>query len=224
MHAQLARHIVCRELASYDRDTVISVDDLEAIVRKMRPDTRLSDGVVHQYAMNLKRWLLFAGHLEERGALVYRAVGRGAQMGVILGRRSKALRFLGSETPDALLDLLRRVSRNGRGVPEQRMHEEGLRNALYDALALQMVVRGENRSISLAGQLGRPDVLQAVVKRTVLLQPSTQIVATARKQTPDITNAALGDTLRTQLKEDWKPTSGLRYAAGLKRFYVWARS
>ena len=166
MHAQFARHVVCRELASYDRDTVISVDDLEAIVRKMRPDTRLSDGAADQYAMNLKRWLLFAGHLEERGALVYRAVGRGAQMGVILGRRSKALRFLGSGTPDALLDLLRRVSRNRQGVPEQRLHEEGLRNALCDALALQLVaveVRGENRSISLAGQVGRPDTLQAVV-------------------------------------------------------------
>jgi hypothetical protein len=220
MHAQFARHVVCRELASYDRDAVISVADLEAIVRKMRPGIRLSDGVVHQYAMNLKRWLLFAGHLEERGALVYRAVGRGAQMGVILGRRSKALRLLGSGTPDALLDLLRRVARNRQEVPDQHLHEGGLRNALYDALALQLVVRGENRSISLAGQLGRPDTLQAVVKRTVLLQPSTQIVATALKQTPDITNAALGDVLRTQLKESWKPTSGLRYANGLKRFYV----
>jgi hypothetical protein len=203
---------------------VISVDDLEAIVRKMRPGTRLSDGVVHHYAMNLKRWLLFAGHLEERGALVYRAAGRGAQMGVILGRRSKALRFLGSGRPEALLDLLRRVSRNRQGVPEQRLHEEGLRNALYDALALQLVVRGENRSISIAGHLGRPETLQAVVKRTVLLQPSTQIVATALEQTPDITNAALGDTLRTQLKEGWKPTSSLRYANGLKRFYMWATS
>ena len=85
-------------------------------------------------------------------------------------------------------------------------------------------VRGENRSISIASQVGRPDTLQAVVKRTILLQPSTQIVATALKQTPDITNAALGNTLRTQLKEGWKPTSGLRYANGLKRFYVWAMS
>jgi hypothetical protein len=63
---------VCRDLSLIERDSIITNEDLEKIVEKTRPATTLSAVAIHQYAMNLKRWLLFAGHLEERGALLYR--------------------------------------------------------------------------------------------------------------------------------------------------------
>lgn len=64
IQGQFSRHVVCRELAEYERGTPIKPEILDAIVRKMKPPgCRLSDGVVHQYGLNLKRWLLFCGHL-----------------------------------------------------------------------------------------------------------------------------------------------------------------
>ena len=64
--------------------------------------------------MNLRRWLLFSGHLEERGAFLYRPNGRGAQMGVVKGRRTKAIRFLGQRYSR----LARRSSEASVGRPQ----------------------------------------------------------------------------------------------------------
>lgn len=34
----------------------------------------------------------------------------------------------------------------------------------------------------------------------------------------------VGEKLQALLKKDWKPTSAFRYAAGLRRFYLWAKA
>jgi len=141
IHTQLARHVICRELALVDRDSIVTNEDLANIVEKTRPATRLSTQVIHQYAMNLKRWLLFSGHLEERGAFLYRPIGRGAQMGVVKGRRTKAIRFLGSATPDSLMGLLKHlwVARKS-GVREADLLQRGMRNAIYDAVLCNLSI------------------------------------------------------------------------------------
>ncbi len=137
IHAQLVRHVVCRDLSLIDRDAMVSHDTLDTLVEKTRPATTLSTQVIHQYAMNLKRWLLFSGHLEERGAFLYRPVGKGAQMGILKGRRNREARFLGSSTPEALLKLLKNLREAGKlGVTEAELVQRGMRNAIYDAVAL----------------------------------------------------------------------------------------
>jgi hypothetical protein len=223
IHTQLARHVVCRELALVDRDSIITNDDLANIVEKTRPATTLSTQVIHQYAMNLKRWLLFSGHLEERGAFLYRPIGRGAQMGVVKGRRTKAIRFLGSATPDSLMGLLKHLWSVRKSVAsEADLLQRGMRNAIYDAVALQLVNRSEDRNVSLARHLREPGGFEAIARREILRQQGILIVAAALRDSPGITNSSLGDVLRSELKQDWKPTSALRYANGLKRYFEWA--
>jgi hypothetical protein len=222
IHTQLARHVVCRELALMDRDSIIGHDTLDKIVEKTRPATTLSEQVVHQYAMNLKRWLLFSGHLEERGAFLYRPIGRGAQMGVVRGPRNKTVKFLGCATPDSLVALLKYLwTVRKSGACEGELVQRGMRNAMYDAVALQLVNRSQDRKATLAAHLREPKAFESAIKREILRQQGIVIVAAALQNTPDITNLALGEVLRSGLKQDWKPTSALRYANGIKRYYEW---
>jgi hypothetical protein len=221
-NTQLARHVICRELASHDRSLPVTVERLEAIVRGMRPGTRLSDLVVHQYAMNFKRWLLFAGHLEERSGVLYRPVGRGAQTGELTAPRVKDVRFLGCGTPDALMQLVRRLQESRLGLHNRELQGKGFRNALYDAAALQLVVRARDGNVSLVGHYDKPRLSADVVRGAVLRQPCIQIIAAVLEKNAGIANAALGIALREKLGESWKSTSALRYANGLRRYYRWA--
>jgi hypothetical protein len=223
IHGQLARHVVSRELALMDRDAPVTNDTLDRLVEKTRPASAPSAGVIHQYAMNLKRWLLFSGHLEERGTFLYRPAGKGAQMGVLKGRRNRGAKFLGNSTPDALLELLRMLNNAGKaGLKEADLAEQGMRNAIYDAVALQLINRFEDRKVTITRSLRDAPEIEPLVRKEILRQPSTLIIATALQKTPDLPNLALGEELRLGLHQDWKPTSGLRYANGVRRYFEWA--
>jgi hypothetical protein len=144
-------------------------------------------------------------------------------MGVVKGRRTKAIRFLGSATPDSLMGLLKHLwAARKSGASEGDLLQRGMRNAIYDAVALQLVNRSEDRNISLARHLRDQGGLEATAKREVLRQQGTLIVAAALRDFPGITNSALGGVLRSELKQDWKPSSALRYANGIKRYFEWA--
>jgi hypothetical protein len=97
-----------------------------------------------------------------------------------------------------------------------------MRNAIYDAVALQLVNRSEDRNISLARHLRERGSLEILAQREILRQQGILIVAAVLRDSPNITNSALGEVLRSGLKQDWKPTSALRYANGLKRYFEWA--
>lgn len=223
IHGQLSRHVVCRELAGIERDAMVTNEILDGLVEKTRPATTPSPIVIHQYAMNLKRWLLFSGHLEERGNFLYRPAGKGSQMGLLKRRKNRGSKFLGSGTPDALLTLLARLVQGGdAGVSEAELIKQGLRNAIYDAIALQLVDRSEDRMLRPIRSLRESSSMEQIVRREVLKQPSTGIVATALRETPDIANLDLGNILRAELQQDWKSTSGLRYANGVRRYFEWA--
>ena len=223
IHGQLARHVVCRELALLERDATVTNDTLDRLVEKTRPASAPSAVVIHQYAMNLKRWLLFSGHLEERGSFLYRPAGKGAQIGVLKRRRNRGVKFLGSSTPDALLALLHILNDAGKaGLTEAEVIRRGMRNAIYDAVALQLVNRSEDRRLTIVRFLRDAPEIESMVRREILKQPSTLIVATALQKTPDVPNLTLGETLRSELQQDWKPTSGLRYANGVRRYVEWA--
>jgi hypothetical protein len=222
IHTQLVRHVMCRELASHDRGTPVAVEELEAIVRRMKSGTQLSDLAVHQYAMGLKRWLLFAGHLEERGASVYRPTGRGAQMGQLRSSRARSTRFMASGTPGALFDLVRRLQRHRQGIPMQTLLGEKLRNTLYDAFALQLAARTDDGMIRpLPPPEGTGKSLVGAMKFVLQRQPGIQIVARALDENSALTNDALGEILRAELKEGWRTTSARRYANGFRQYLVW---
>jgi hypothetical protein len=228
---QFSRHVMCRELASYDRDTPIPSEELEAIVRRMKPPgSKLSATVVRQYALNLKRWLLFAGHLEERSALLYRPavrgaqMARGAQMGIVPSGRSARKQFMGCGTTDGLLKLLKQTLRKKQGIPESEVRMLGLRNAMYDAIALGLVSRADEGLLFLMTPHTNAKAAEIEAKRAVLQQPVVRVVSAALQEDKDISNAALGERLKSFLKANWKQASALRYANGIRGFYMWAKS
>ncbi len=223
IHTQLARHVVCRELSLFERDSLISNDDLDKMVEKTRPATTLSQVVIHQYAMNLKRWLLFSGHLEERGAHLYRPAVKGAQAGVLKGRRDRSMKFLAASSPENLISFLQELwKQRTSGVAEAELLKMGMRNAIYDAVALQLVNRSEERLIFLARHLREPSDFEGAAVREVLRQEGVLVIAAALRGSAKASNAELGEHLSTELKMDWKPASSLRYANGLRRYYEWA--
>lgn len=222
VHGQLARHVVCRELAVYDRNERIGMEALEAIVRTMKPGGGLSEKVVHQYAGNLKRWLLFAGHLEERQGYMYRPMSIGLQKGLLSHRRGGASKFLGGGTPEGLVQLLQRLMSTRRAIRESVLLQQGLRNALYDAKALQLVERRSNETVVLSVSFQDLEALLSVAKQTIIAQRSTQVIASALAQQPDMSIAELGEELRSELQAGWKSTSARRYANGIRTYLVWA--
>jgi len=225
MHRQFARHAMCRELARYDRETLFRIEELEGIVRKIRAsETRLSDKVVHQYAMTLRRWLLFSGHIEQRDRLLCRPSGRGASLGVMTSKRTRKKVFLGSGTADALFRLVILVSTKPSGIPEDEIIRAGSRNSLYDALALGLVSRSEDKRVNLTSVTTDPKILLGQIKMAILTTKAVQIVAAALVERPAMSNSELGEKLRMDLNETWKRASAVRYANGVRGFYTWART
>lgn len=225
MHRQFARHAVCRELARYDRDTPFRTEELEGIVRKIRAsETRLSDRVVHQYAMTLRRWLLFSGHIEQRGQLLCRPSGRGASMGVLTSKRTRKTVFLGCSTPDALFRLVGSVVAKPDGIPETEIIAAGSRNPLYDALALELVTRSDDKRIYAMSAAADPKLLLQQIKAAILATAAVQIIAGAIAERPAVSNPDLGEKLRTALHATWKSASAVRNANGVRRFYSWAQT
>lgn len=119
--------------------------------------------------------------------------------------------------------LLTRLAKGGEdGVPEANLIRDGLRNAIYDAVALQLVNRSEDRMLRPIRSLRDLGALEQIVRLEILKQPSTAIVAAALRDLPNISNLELGDVLRIGLQQEWKPTSGLRYANGVRRYFEFA--
>ncbi|MCU1222926.1 MAG: hypothetical protein JWQ42_1019 [Edaphobacter sp.] len=169
--------------------------------------------------MNLKRWLLFAGHFEERGTLLYRPVLKGAQAGVIKGIRNRSIKFLAASGPEALIGLLDELWKyQPSGLAEADLRKRGMRNAIYDAVALQLVNRSEDRMVSLARHLREPNEFEVILTREVLRQETVLVIAAALRISMKASNAELGENLNTELKMNWKPSSSLRYANGLRRY------
>jgi hypothetical protein len=225
MHRQFARHAVCRELARYDRDTPFRSEELEGIVRKIRAsETRLSDRVVHQYAMTLRRWLLFSGHIEQRGQLLCRPSGRGTSMGVLTSKRTRKAVFFGYSTPDTLLRLVGSIAAKPGGLPEDEIIAAGSRNSLYDAFALKLVTRSDDKRIYATSAVTDPSLLLQQIKSAILATEVVQIVAAAIGERPAVSNADLGEKLRAALHATWKPASSVRYANGVRGFYNWAQT
>lgn len=223
LQRQFARHAVCRELARIDRDAPFPPEVIEDILRKLAATgPRLSETVIHQYAMALRRWLLFSGHIEHKGKYLSRPTGRGSSMGLLTNRRTRRMLFLGCSTPDALLRLVGLLATNADGVPEVQILTDGARNPLYDAIALDLATRSEDKRIySVHGTADTP-VLTRQVATSILAAETVKIVASVLTANSRIANSDLGSELSARLNATWKSSSAVRYANGIRGFYTWA--
>ena len=156
--------------------------------------------------------------------MLYRPVSRGAQMGILTSKRSKRMKFLGSATSEALMSLFKALACQKLGVSLPELVAQGLRNAVYDALALGLAEKTDDNRVYLLARQTNSNGFEVVAKRAVLKAEAVRIVADALEEDPDISNATLGERLKAALHTNWKPASSRRYANGVKGYYMWATS
>ncbi|MHA7630634.1 restriction endonuclease [Corallococcus sp. M7] len=220
---QLRRHIAYQKsILSMEKGQLFTVDDWMGIFRAVQPPSmRWSEKTLKYYAESLRRWLIFAGLLEQRMGGFARPDGIGGQKGLVGvgGRRSG--RFLGASTPTALLGVLRRVATAQNGISADRLEKEGLRNAVSDALTLGLVKRSKEGVICPHERLSGERDLARTVKQIVLQQATVQYIAAA-VSAGHIDIMQLGEGLRSSLRATWTPASVKRYTTGILGFYKWA--
>jgi hypothetical protein len=220
---QLRRHIVVKELtARWSKDTKMTSADWFSLFSKAHPRfVKFSRKTINQYANTFRRWLVFAGLLEQKGKSLLRPSGRGGQMGVLTPVRGTTATFLGTAAPKALIRLINLLVKK-ESIHRSKLVSRGLRNAIADASALGVCTTNGHGSITLTqpGQSVKDAIASA--KTTVLNQPSVKNIAEAiRHGQTDINK--IGKHLATSLGANWKATSARRYANGIRRYYTWAR-
>lgn len=182
---------------------------------------KFSRKTINQYANTFRRWLVFAGLLEQKGKSLLRPSGSGARMGVLTPVRGTTATFLGTAAPKALIRLINLLAKK-ESIHRSKLVSRGLRNAIADASALGVSTTNGHGSITLTqpGQSVKDAIASA--KATVLNQPSVKNIAEAiRHGQTDINK--IGKHLATSLGANWKATSARRYANGIRRYYTWAR-
>jgi hypothetical protein len=178
-----------------------------------------STTTVHQYANNLKAWLLFAGLLDQRGRWIFRPSSTGALAGVLRTKRHAVGLFLGSSAPSTLTKLLRHILREG-SIARADAGRSGFRNALADAAALGLVTFSAGVA-SLAEHADDEEIVIRRAKGAVIQQPTVNALAAAWgagiRQ-----SEALGRNVEEAIGASWQPRSAMRYATGLRRYWDWA--
>ena len=223
VQGQLRRHIVVKELtARWPKDTKMTSADWFSLFSKAHPRfVKFSRKTIDQYANTFRRWLVFAGLLEQKGKSLLRPGGRGAQMGDLTPARGTTATFLGTAAPNALIRLINLLVKK-ESMHRSKLISHGLRNAIADASALGVSTTNGHGIITLTqpGQSVKDAIASA--KTTVLNQPSVKNIAEAiRHGKTDINK--IGKHLAASLGANWKATSARRYANGIRRYYTWSR-
>jgi len=218
---QLERHIVAKGIRSgWSREDRMGPAAWDEFYSRLQPGSEeFSPKTVHFYAANLRRWLLFAGLLDQTGSALHRPQGRGSLEGVLVSRRLTRNQFLGTSTPERVVELIAVLRTAGGTERRSTLEEKGLRNAVTDALALQMVTSQEYGAVTIADEkesaTARELLVSALQKDQVLSYVREWDSATPAKL------ATLGDELETFLGATWAESSKRRYSAGLSRFARW---
>lgn len=225
VQGQLRRHVVVRELtATWEREELIDPDAWYEFFAEADPRmSSFSDNTVHQYANNLRGWLLFAGILETRNKWLTRPLGVGQQAGVLGTRKMMPGVFLGAAAPNTLVRLFRLLKDCGAPVKRSQLDAEGFRNATTDGIVLGALTTSRDGNVRLSNPQSTLEEIVQAVKKAVLSQNTIQIVAAAQRQpSHDITT--IEQRLEEEVGATWKPASARRYANGLRRYLEWATS
>lgn len=217
---QLERHVAYRAVAKrFEKGQPFTSEEWEEAFRRSHPNyLAFSARTSKQYATSLRSWLVFAGLLEQAGAVLRRPQHEGAQKGILGSTRNSAQGFHGGSTPDQLLRLLAVVGRSSRGASCKSLNAAGFRNAVVDANALGLTTR--TRGAVLLASVARPSAMEQAVRKAVLVQPA--IVALRKVLRAGMTDREVGVALAGALGVEWKPASAQRVASGLRRFLEWA--
>lgn len=224
VQGQLKRHVVVRKIdETFDRSTALNMADWDRFFEEAHPRTAdYSKKTIHTYAANFRRWLLFAGILEEEDKTLLKPSGMGKQMGVLVAKKGERGNrvFLGATSPDNLMLLIQKLLGSVEGIGRSVLLDQGFRNALTDASALGLIVRVEEDRIKLKEQIVSEGELVAKVKDIVRKQKGIQIIE--RAITDGVKNSEeLRERVRTSIAPRWKPASAIRNTNGLKRYYEW---
>jgi hypothetical protein len=223
VQGQLERHVIVRELASnWERGRRFSIEAWHAVFTDAHPRSdAFSEKTILQYAANFRRWLLFAGILEQAGPWLVRPVAPGRQMGVLsVTQRSQGL-FLGTSSPKSFKKLLQLLFESPEGKTRDALEIPGLRNAITDALALGLLVQVGNGMIKLREAFATYTELTSAARQAILAQDVMGLIELAGRN--GMSDAVLGAQLKGYFGAGhWKPISAQRYAAGLRRMYEWA--
>lgn len=224
VQGQLKRHIVVKKIdEKFDGNNSLISTEWDKFFEESHPRTSdFSKRTIHTYAANFKRWLLFAGILEQQDKTITRPTGDGKQMGILSPLSQRVGRvFLGSTSPENLVQLGKALIKSPRGVHREELLRAGYRNALTDAYALGLVYRTDEGHIKLKERATSEQELINRIKAIVRRQDGVQIIEKALSE--GVTNI---DTLRQRMKveigHNWKPATAMRSTNGLRRYYEWA--
>lgn len=222
VQGQLRRHIIVRELSErWEIGRQYSLEEWHRVFANAQPGAAgFTTATVHAYANNLKAWLLFAGLLDQRGRWIFRPAATGSFAGVLrVGGKLQGL-FLGTASPTGLLDVMNRIA-DRDSISRSEIEGFGLRNALSDALALELV-QVVDKNVSLLDIVKDEAERIAKVKASVLKQPSIQVLSAAWNIGIRETEA-LGRAIEERIGASWQRSSAMRYASGLRRYWKWAK-
>lgn len=219
---QLRRHIIMRELSSrWDKGKLIDLSEWDKLFKEAHPRTSaFSQKTIRKYAMDLRRWLVFAGLLEQGGKYINRPVGKGKQMGLLTPAKAGLGIFLGSAPPESIVHIFKVLTENQGRIKRSKLEELGLRNAIVDAATLGLIVSEEGTVELRIPRPSREEFIE-MAKAAVLEQDVVKIVSQALSEGTSNT-ITLGERVREKLRANWKTSSMKRYGNGIRRYYYWA--
>lgn len=217
---QLQRHVVAKGIRSdWDRSDRLGPTAWDAFNARFQPRSEdFSAKTLHFYASNLRRWLLFAGLLDQTGSALHRPLASGNLKGVLESRRHRRV-FLGMSSPDRLIKLLAKLKSSGGRFSRAALVEEGFRNSITDATALHLVTSPTVQRIVLvrtSRDVDAKTLLAAALRNDPVIRLALNYEARAG-QTP----TSLGDELESFVGASWVESSKERYVKGLARFIGW---
>lgn len=222
VQGQLRRHVVVKELASqWEAGRHASLDSWASLFSTAQPGaSNFSPATIHQYANNLRAWMIFAGLLEYESRWLKRPLASGTQMGVVESKRRAKGNFLGSGTPAGLERMLESLISKGGVSGARDLENRGYRNVLSDAIALGLVNRIDQK-IELRPSLNTQSKAISSAKEAVAYQPTVRaFVDGANEGITDM--ESLGRCVEQVVGGAWQPTSARRYANGIKQYVDWA--
>lgn len=217
---QLRRHIVYKGLISkYQPGDSFTYEDWYKLFSNFQTGiSNYSRETLRQYANSLRRWLEYAGLLEHQGKFLARPLKEGESAGNLGSIQSKSRVFLAATGPRKLMELVMKLNRGKTSI--NLLEKAGLRNAIYDANALNIIKKNYNRNIQLDLDTQPFHEIENIVKERVLKQNSIRIIA----EYEHLEIPSIAEHLMKRFGREWTQSSQKRIVRALKVYYRWAKN
>jgi hypothetical protein len=178
----------------------------------------------------LRRWLQFAGLIEEAGdRIVHPQAGR-----VIVVRKAKTPSsrrqpeklFVGNSKPSHLKELVARLRLKAKGMSWKTLERATTGNAIRDAIALGLAEGKQGGAVYLTEMGRKGDPLLAVRSAVEGASTMLEVKRLAGDDDPEekFTNEGLGGAVGLQFGKHWTANSAERVGTGLISFHRWLGS